>query len=177
MNQREPWTSVPSARLFSRDPASWPSICWSIQVWNRTSVTSVRRPLHGRPTCSCTSEHTQERSHMLALVVEGVSQMSRLLGDIVGPTQGNVRTVAACVEEHLRRRALFTITRRLAKGKGWTQQMAILRSWKISACLIFNLPVNKNPQCDIPAVDYKYMCTKQKSFHNLKRYCQFQSES
>ena len=138
MNQREHWTSVPNARLSSRGPASWHSTCWSIRVWNHTNVTSVKRHLHGRPTCSCTSEPTRERSHTLALVVGGVSPTSQHLEDIAEHTQGNVRTVAACVEEHLRRRAPFTITRRLAKGKGWTLQMAKLRNWKISACLIFN---------------------------------------
>ena len=140
MNPKEPWTSVLSARRFSRGQASWHSTCWSIQVWNRSNVTSVTRHLHGRPTCSCTSEPTQERSRMLALVAEDVSQTSLPLEDIVGHTQENAHTRATCVEAHLRKPAPFIITRRPAKGKEWTQQKVILRRWRTSASLIFSQP-------------------------------------
>ena len=138
VSQREPWTSVLSARPCSRGRASLHSTCWSIQVWNRTNVTSVKRHLHAKQTYSCTSEPTRERSRTLVLAVEGASLTSPPLGDTAGHTPGNVLTLAACVEVLLRRPAPFTTTRRLAKGKGWTQKTVTLRRWKISAYLIFN---------------------------------------
>ena len=165
MNQRGRWTSVLNARQFSRGQASWHNTCWSIQVWNRTNAMSVKRHLRGRPICNCTSGPTQERSRTPALVAGDVSPTSLPLGDTAEHTQGNVHILAAFVEEHLRRPAPFTTTRRLAKGKGWTQQMGMLRSWKISACLIFKQSTRILNV--IYCSHYKYMFIKQKTFHKL----------